>query len=274
MVRIALLSMLVAFTGLPAAAGPIFLTGHDPDFHSQDSAGAGNLLKAGLDFVTGNTTSNMTDKFLWVESRIAPPSGHRVGEDGLGTLGLSLGTHYDRANGSELPGVDFSSYTALVIASSFGGLLTRAELDALIGRKSDIASFVNAGGGLMALAECDDCGADLLGVNPNLFGYLPLSGIIPTGVSGPFTVTAEGAAPPFNLTNADVNDPTHNAFNPATIPGFLKILDTEPDGDAVTLAGVVRVRDDVIVSVPVPATAALLLGGLALLGLRRVKGSA
>jgi hypothetical protein len=36
-----------------AQAGPIFLTGHDPDFHSQDSAGAAVLLSTGLNFAMG-----------------------------------------------------------------------------------------------------------------------------------------------------------------------------------------------------------------------------
>ena len=31
-----------------ASAGPIFLTGHDPDFHAVESGGARNLLKSGL----------------------------------------------------------------------------------------------------------------------------------------------------------------------------------------------------------------------------------
>ena len=82
-------------------AGPIFLTGHDPDFHAQSSVGAQNLLTAGLNYVTGNTAFSGTDKFLWVESRISPPGGHLIGENGLAALGLSLGTNYDRANAAE-----------------------------------------------------------------------------------------------------------------------------------------------------------------------------
>lgn len=39
-----------------AWAGPIFLTGHDPDFHAQGSTGAANLLKSGIAFVTGGLT--------------------------------------------------------------------------------------------------------------------------------------------------------------------------------------------------------------------------
>jgi len=149
---------ILAFTSI-ASAGPIFLTGHDPDFHSQDNAGARNLFSIGLDFSTGGTFNlNDGNRFLWVESRSGTPSGHRIGENGLGSLGLVRGTHYDRANAAEFAGADLSVYSAIAIASSFGGLLRRVELDALIARSSDIADFINSGGGLFASSECSPRG--------------------------------------------------------------------------------------------------------------------
>ena len=220
--------------------GPVFLTGHDPDFHAQGSAGARNLLNAGLGFVT-NGTYNQDDgnKFLWVESRINPPGGHLIGENGLIAIGLSLGTHYERANAAELPAVNFSDYTAIAIASSFGGLLTRAELDVLIARSDEIKDYINAGGGLLALSECFPCGANLLsgGTPPDLYGFLPIdvSSIPP---SPPFTITPFGAAPPFNLTNGDINDPTHNSFG---LIGGLEPIDLDQATQATTLAGQVFV---------------------------------
>lgn len=254
-------------------AGPIFLTGHDPDFHSQDSAGAANLLRVGLDFVTGGTYDDAGSKFLWVESRIATPGGHRIGENGLGELGLSLSTHYDRANGAELAGIDFDDYTAVVVASSFGGLLTRAELDALIGRKADLTAFVNGGGGLFAMAECHPCGANLLAgaSDPELFGFVPVN-VTSIGANPPFTVTAAGMAAPFNLTDDDVNDPTHNSFG---LVGGLQVLDTDSEGNAVTLAGIVQISDGGFESeIPEPGTMALLaaavLGAAAAVRRRRV----
>jgi len=275
---LALIAAAVLFVGTPAFAGPIFLTGHDPDFHSQDSAGAANLLRSGLNFVTGGTFDDgASTRFLWVESRISVPSGHRIGELGLTTLGLTLGTNYDRVNAAEFATVNLSNYTAIAIASGFGGLLTRAELDALIARSTDIRNYVNAGGGLLALAECFPCGANLLGgaTPPDLFGFLPVdvSAIEP---SLPFTVTAEGAAAPFNLTNNDVNDPTHNSFG---LIGGLTPLDRDQANQATTLAGDVRIGDGGFCDIPgtppcettgVPAPAGIVLVVSGLLGLAGV----
>lgn len=250
-------------------AGKIFLTGHDPDFHSQDGGaggtGAQNLFKSGLAFATGGTYSGGgvytlgAGKFLWVESRIAVPGGHRVGELGLGTLGLTLGVQYDRANAVEFASVNLSNYTAIAIASSFGGLLGRAELDALIARSTDIANFINAGGGLFASSECDNCGADLLGLNPNLFGYLPVA-VTSIGAAPPFTVTPTGAAAPFNLVNSDLNSPTHNSFG---LVGGLSILDRDSAQNATTLAGNVTVGGGGFTPAPEPMSSLLLAIGLA-----------
>ena len=214
--------------------GDIFLTGHDPDFHAQGSGepGAEDLLKVGLDFVTNGTYTDTITKFLWVESRIAPPSGHRTGELALSVdLGLTLGTHYDRANGAELASVDFSNYSAIAIASTFGGLLTEAELDALIARKDDIEEFVNSGGGVFASAECYPCGQNLAGSAAKLFAYLPIN-LSSINASLPFQVTPFGTS--LGLDNDDLQSPTHNSFADS---GGLNIVDNDVANEPTTLAG-------------------------------------
>lgn len=252
----------------PVLAGPIFLTGHDPDFHGQKLFGddGENLLRAGLDFATAGSYSTSGDKFLWVESDIAVPGGHLRGKDALtGTLGLVEGIHFEAATASDLGSINFSDFSAIGVASSFGGTLTRAELDGLIARKTDIANFINGGGGLFASSECYPCGADLLAglTAPDLFGYLPID-VTSIGADAPFTVTPYGISQ-FGLTDADVDDPTHNSFG---LTGGLNVVDFDQSGNATTLAGNVLVDDGGFTPVPAPGTLGLI--ALGLLGLRTV----
>jgi len=263
---IARLSAVLALCAAPCVvhAGEVFITGHDPDFHSQPSLGNGdNLLAKGLEFVTGGTFNDglASTKFLWVESNIAAPGGHVKGYNSLDDVGATLGLDYDIVDAAGFATVNLANYNAIAVASSFGGTLTRAELDALIARKADIANFINAGGGLFASAECFPCGANLLGSADGLFGFLPVV-VTSIGANPPFAPTAYGTS--LGLTVADLNDPTHNSFG---LVGGLNVVDTDASGNATTLAGIVRIDGGVITpSVPEPETYAMLLAGLALIG--------
>lgn len=249
-----------------ATAGAVFITGHDPDFHTQPGLGFGDtLLATGLSFVTGGTYNdgNVATKFLWVESNIAAPGGHVKGYNSLDDVGATLGTDYDIVNGAGFATVNLANYNAIAIASTFGGTLTQAELQALFNRKADIAAFINGGGGLFASAECYPCGANLAVNAALLFAYLPVN-VTSIGASSPFTVTAYGTS--LGLTNADMNDPTHNSFGAV---GGLNIVDTDNAGNATTLAGIVTVNDGGFSSVPEPGSIALAGLALAALGTAR-----
>lgn len=248
-------SVIALLSSSAVQAGPVFLTGHDPDFHTQPGLGNGdNLLAKALSFVTGGTYNDnlSTTKFLWVESAISAPAGHVKGYNALDDVG-AIAADYDIVNGAGFLTANLANYTAIAIASSYGGTLTRAELDALIARKTDIAAFINGGGGLFASSECYPCGANLLGgaTAPDLFGFLPIT-VTSIGAAPPFTPTAYGIS--LGLTAADLNDPTHNSFG---LTGGLNVVDTDAAGNATTLAGVVGVTDTGFTPVSEPGALAL-----------------
>ena len=161
-----LISGTVQFTPSPAYAltgGSVFLTCHDPDFHSETDLGARKLLSTGIDFVTDSSANAFSasgiDKFLFVETAHLgdnPPSGHGSGYITLLRLGLLPTVDFERHGSSTLDSeLDLLGlkYNAIVVPSDFGGVLVQAELDILNSRADDISDFLASGGGLFAMAE-------------------------------------------------------------------------------------------------------------------------
>ena len=249
-----------------SSAGNVFLTGHDPDFHAQGQASGQNQLNIMLNYVTGGTYNTGAKKFLWVESFDAPTSGHRVGEAGLTSIGLVQGVNFDWVDATGLAALsNFSGYSAIAVASDFGGMLTDAEIQGLTNRKTDIANFVNGGGGLLALAECGvgfgNCISDLVTPTTPLFGFVPV-GVSSADTTAPYTVTPFGAS--LGLTNADVDDCcTHNSF--ANAAG-LNVVDFDQTGIPTSLAGNVTIGGGGF-GVPEPATWLMMILGFGSVGL-------
>ena len=267
---LALFSLALALSANPASAASLFLTGHDPDFHASGSTGAQNINNAAINFIM-DPIFNLAvfggaTKFLFVESTIATPGGHRIGKNGIIASGYVEGTDFDHVNAMGLnAALDLLGdiYGGIVIASDFGGLLTQAELDILNARSADIIDFLNIdNGGLYAMAE----GNNGAGLTPGggHFGFLPFV-VSTTGLNqseAGTTLTAFGIA--LGLTNADVSSNfSHNIFDGTF---GLNVVDIDSAGNILSLAGR-GIIDPGSGLNPVPVPAAIWLFGTALLGL-------
>jgi hypothetical protein len=223
--------------------GRFFLSGQAPDFHAVEEAGARGQLTKALAYVREGSSL----PFLWVESRIAAPQGHRSGKAGLGAIGLVEGQDYVHLDAAQLkaqPGPWWSTlsarYSAIVVASDVGGLLTQEELDQLNAHRGALTRFMRDGGGLVAFSQ-----GGLGLTRRDFFEFLPFI-VLPgsgTPAAAELSVTEFGQQA-LGLEAGDVGLPAYTRFDGTS--GFAPAVVNEETGEVLAVAGQVELGNEFI----------------------------
>ena len=253
---LAIATIVVAAPAL-ADGGNIFLTGHDADFHmASGSASAKAALTSELNFVRNGSLLPVLTFDAGTELTGA-----------LSTLGIAF-VNFDP--GSSLYNAstfNASLYSAIAVAShqNCGGCdNTTVGLAKLATFASSIASFFNAGGGILGLAGADD---------PTAYAYVPQAAANGGGnpPSSGFVETAAGIAVGLVAENGD---PTHNFFGTPGVGGLSSAyqvaeVNSGSNESLFVKGGTIACVGDacgIVTSVPEPETYALMLMGLGVVG--------
>jgi hypothetical protein len=241
-----------------AAAGSIYLTGHDVLLHS----GQNDYDNIILDYLRGAGTATEIAAGDYDILLLRGFTG------GVGTVGVTTLEGF-----GTITTIDIETLTddaALLAAAagkdvivipdhtSCGGCdLTTADADILEARSAAFTAYFNAGGDLFVGSGASDT---------TFYNFLPPSAVasgLPIGGSSGFTATAAGVSIGI-LPNMINGFPTHNRF--ASFAPVFTVFETR--GDEIISIGArdARIVDDVIVdtgTVPEPVTMALVGVGLA-----------
>ncbi|HKV57992.1 MAG TPA: S53 family peptidase [Ktedonobacteraceae bacterium] len=220
-------------TETPLVFGPggnIWVTGHDIDYHCSVEFNSCHYLQVALTYVMNGSTLPVLALDHGTEVATAISNAFPSNTPTVDTVDPRTGF-------ASLPliGSDGSPlYSAIVVASdttcggcdnndSYGAT---PDSDAINVRAADIAQFMDAGGGILALA-----GAENIGV---FYNFLPVP-VTATTVTSPFTFTSFGLSLGLVEGQDDNCCPTHNSFNLPVSGGVYQVAETDAAGLAETL---------------------------------------
>ena len=255
MQKVVLTTLLCSLSGAAWAEGGVFVTGHDPDYHSVYSGGAQHIIQKAISFVTNGKAN---PSILLVTDTVSPGGDNVDSRLGMQTAGFTFDVADDgSAGGSVLNAstVNFSNYDVVVIASDYGGWLRQSELSDVVARSGNLISYVNGGGGLVAFSES---GTNQATNSADYFKFLPflVSSSQKNQSEVGNTLTPFGMS--LGLTDSDVNgNASHSVF---TSTGGMNIVDLDSSGQILSLA--FRGQIGVGGVTPEPGVFALLGAGL------------
>jgi len=213
------------------AQGPVIISGLDTEWGIRPWYPQHGTIAMWRDVVQtgiiGNVTNNQAGPILVIGGGGPVPNMTTSFWDQVAAaLPIPKSVVYSNASTGDISTISFSGYSMIAISTTYfsvTGRLTATELADISARKSAIANFVNAGGGLFA-SSCD--------ISP-VYGYIDIGKpplISVNGGCSNSSPTTTGSA----MGLVSIVGPFHNRFT--QFPSFLSVLST-CGGDDVILGG-------------------------------------
>jgi hypothetical protein len=255
------LVLLVAMPAGSAWAGRLLVTGHDADLHCGGrgiDSGQCHYVAVAVGYVRGGAP-DPAKKVLVLDN------DSLQADRSLTSLGVPHDTVDPSSPGFASTPLNVNTYSAIVVASdsTCGGCDLNStpsatsqtpDSDAINARASAIASFFNAGGGVLAFSGADHGDGDPSTGPDTYYSFIP----VPVGgaaVAAPFTLTAAGRAIGLEDstngigTHDDINCcATHNSFTNPAAGSPLQVAESDSRGLAETLIAQGQISGGQIVS--------------------------
>ncbi|WP_053075038.1 hypothetical protein [Ornithinibacillus californiensis] len=210
------------------AGGPIVLMGID----AEDGGPGGHGPISNYIDVVNSILANVTNG----GSGILVIGGGKNPTDNVtafwDAIGANTGVTVSYVNGANIATQSFSGFSMIAVVSSVGetasGGLTQAENDLLATRQSDIANFVNNGGGLIGFSQTGF-------INP--YAYLAIVGTFTVNINLSYdNITPTAAGMSIGISDDLDICCWHDEY--VTFPSFLSVLATNPiTGNASAIGG-------------------------------------